>query len=388
MDLTIPEPGSTTARRVLSRALSGLVQEINSIDRAPGAGPAASTLGALARTLSNRAPGALASFLLRPTASALLRVRRTTSEAAAREALDAQLAALLAFELSLQGSLEGRVSVERPPQQLLSLSRRRAVRLPEGTRNATFEGTRIEARTAEGTSTISLASAETEPVYHTISSGVVLALADNNPLAMVEAHPDKEGNAIDLGGRTADVWARALETALGPIERHLPDLRGELELFAQQIVPVGWDEQRHLSASYQEAIGTVYLSLHPSTLTLTEAVIHEASHNKLNALFELDPVLENADQPLFSSPVRPDPRPLRGVLLALHAFLPVARLYEKMIEAGDSAVNASVRERYAAVRRMNRQAADVILPNARATPVGRQLLDELGRWTAHYDAVG
>ena len=40
-------------------------------------------------------------------------------------------------------------------------------------------------------------------------------------------------------------------------------------------VPVGWDEQRHLSASYQEAIGTVYLSLHPNPLTLAEALIHE-----------------------------------------------------------------------------------------------------------------
>src|SRR5258708_27261484 len=96
---------------------------------------------------------------------------------------------------------------------------------------------------------------------------------------------------------------------------------------------ISWDGVKHLSASYQEILGTIYLTLHPSQMTLTEALIHEFSHNKINALFEVDDVLENAWSPLYTSPVRPDPRPLHGVLLAVHAFLPVARLYEKMTEA-------------------------------------------------------
>ena len=44
-------------------------------------------------------------------------------------------------------------------------------------------------------------------------------------------------------------------------------------------------------------------------------------------------MLANADAPLYPSPVRPDPRPLRGVLMAVHAFLPVAGLYEAMTDA-------------------------------------------------------
>src|SRR6185503_20664745 len=92
-----------------------------------------------------------------------------------------------------------------------------------------------------------------------------------------------------------------------------------------------------LSASYQEAIGTIYMTLHPSLMTMTEALIHEFSHNKINALFEIDDVLENAWSPLYASPVRPDPRPLHGVLLAVHAFLPVARLYEALIQAREPA---------------------------------------------------
>ena len=40
---------------------------------------------------------------------------------------------------------------------------------------------------------------------------------------------------------------------------------------SRQVVPVGFFPDRHLSASYREAIGTLYLSLHPSPMTMVEA---------------------------------------------------------------------------------------------------------------------
>ena len=108
-----------------------------------------------------------------------------------------------------------------------------------------------------------------------------------------------------------------------------------MRLLMQLLLPVGFDRERHLSASYAEAIGAAYLSLHPDGMTMAEALIHEFSHNKINALARLEPLLENGDGARFGSPLRPDPRPLHGVLLAVHAFVPVARLYERMIEAAD-----------------------------------------------------
>jgi HEXXH motif-containing protein len=148
---------------------------------------------------------------------------------------------------------------------------------------------------------------------------------------------------------------------------------------------VGYDPERHLSASYQEAIGTIYLTLHPSRMTLAEALIHEFSHNKINALFELDDLLENAFSPLYTSPVRPDPRPLHGVLLAVHAFLPVARLYERMIaEGAPEAEDEAFVARFAQIRRINREGAELLLREGRPTAVGRVLLDEIRRWHEHY----
>jgi HEXXH motif-containing protein len=100
-------------------------------------------------------------------------------------------------------------------------------------------------------------------------------------------------------------------------------------------------------------------------------------------------VLENAWSPLYTSPVRPDPRPLHGVLLAVHAFLPVARLYERMLEAGDpEAQSPAFARRFAAIRKINREGAELVLDKGRPTAVGQGLFDEIRRWDAHYAKLG
>jgi HEXXH motif-containing protein len=176
-----------------------------------------------------------------------------------------------------------------------------------------------------------------------------------------------------------------LRESLALIGEHLPTLRGEIDLFIHQFVPVGYDDHKHLSASYQESIGTIYLTLHPNLMTMTEAIIHEFSHNKLNALFELDALLENAYWPLYTSPVRPDPRPLHGVVLAVHAFQPVARLYEAMIAAGHPwSKSPDFLRRFEQVKKVNREGAAVVLGNGRPTAVGKGLFDEMRRWDAHF----
>jgi len=159
-----------------------------------------------------------------------------------------------------------------------------------------------------------------------------LSLVDANPLAMREDHPDKTGNAVDLGGRPIAAWTAALSAAVELIRITLPTIHAELALTLQRIVPVGYDAERHLSASYREAPGLIYLTLHPSVLTLAEAIVHETQHGKLNVLSYFDPVLVNGRTTWTSSPVRPDLRPLSGVLLAVHAFVPVAAMHLRLAE--------------------------------------------------------
>lgn len=205
-----------------------------------------------------------------------------------------------------------------------------------------------------------------EPAFLPLREGGWLALADNNPLAMVEAHPDKEGNALSLGAAPAADWVAALDDARALVRDALPALADEHRVLLAAAVPVGGPMERSLSASYREALGVVYLSLHPSRAKLAEVLIHELQHTKLNLLTFTDPVLQNPDG-LHTSPVRPDPRPLWGVLLALHAFVPVATLYRHV---GDAA-------RLAEVEAGNREALAVLREHARPTEIGRVLIEGL-----------
>ena len=367
-DLTIPDPRSTTAREVLSQALRRLLRDALELPRSapPSARREAEALKSTLEIAAKTSPGALIAALRRPTVGTLVRCLRPSCglDEAARDGLYVELCATLRGDLALAGVRLPEGPPCRAPARVLSLLDRSAKDMRTG---------------------------DTSHPYHPIAPGVApdlwLALADNNPLAMEEAHPDKEGNAIDLGGHALDEWTRSIAASLDLVEAHLPDLAAEIRLYVQQIVPVGFFEERHLSASYQEAIGTIYMTLHPSLMTMTEALIHEFSHNKINALFELDDLLENAWSPLYTSPVRPDPRPLHGVLLAVHAFLPVARLYEKMIEAKHPlADREDFVARFAKIRRTNREGADVVLSHGRPTEIGRGVLDEIARWDRYYAA--
>jgi HEXXH motif-containing protein len=214
--------------------------------------------------------------------------------------------------------------------------------------------------------------------YHPIGEVTHFATVDQNPIAAFEAHPNKDGNAVDLGDRPETEWVDMLEEAFGLVATFLPPTHAEMRLALHEVIPVGWDETRHLSASYREAIGTMYLTLHPNVMTMTEAVVHEFQHNKINvASYDLA-FLENAFHPLYPSPVRPDPRPLWGILLAVHAFLPVAELYRRMRDAKHPLASQSGFEtRLSEIDLKNHEGMEMLRANARFTEAGAALFADL-----------
>jgi HEXXH motif-containing protein len=346
--------------------------------------------------LLRESPGAVASLLRHPHVSTLLRALRTASAGKAQP-LASELIAFISFDLAWCGALPTSITLQRCPRRLLSLAARVSVDLPAATTAVTFQNGKIlvhDPTGVHGVDLLSLGQGGTHPwlerPYRVVEGGILLALADNNPLSSIEAHPDKKTpNTVDLGGHEEQEWLASIREALGIIERYLPGQRADIDVVLQQIVPTGYDTEKHLSCSYQEDIGTIYMSLHPSPLIMAEAIIHEVSHNKLNALLELDPILQNARKELYASPIRPDPRPLHGVLLAVHAFMPVALLYETMLSA-PSAIepHQNLKERYAAVVRSNRAGMQVLAEHARPTRIGKGLLDELEAWETHFRGVG
>lgn len=230
----------------------------------------------------------------------------------------------------------------------------------------------IEVRSASG----ERLSVDGEVALHPIAGDVALATHDDNPIASLEGHPDKDGNALDLAGRPPTTWCAALAEALHLIEIGLPNLHTEIVSSLQRIVPVGFDDKRHQSASYREAPGLAYLSLHPSSLTLAEAIVHETQHGKLNTLTWFDPVLHNGQETWTSSPVRPDMRPLLGVMMAVHAFVPVAALHHNL-QALDHPEARNADARYEEALQKNTEGLETLRELARPTKLGRRVLDAL-----------
>src|SRR6185295_5026580 len=123
---------------------------------------------------------------------------------------------------------------------------------------------------------------------------------------------------------------------------------------------------------------TIYLTLHPSVMIMTEALIHEFQHNKFNVSAYGTEYLSNAFHPLYKSPIRPDPRPLWGILLAVHAFLPVAELYRRMRDGGHAwAERSDFERRMSELDLKNYEGMEMLRAHAQLTPAGQEMFAEL-----------
>lgn len=300
-------------------------------------------------------------------------------------ALRAAVPQLLAQLGSVRGALEEAVLWDVPVERLARPERGIAIRFDPPARGLLADPSGVEVRLANGARValddIDGATPQTTIVraFHPVpGTGAQLGLVDANPLAMLEEHPEKRGNAVDLGGRTPEAWLEALAAAIDLVRIALPTLHAELAWTLRRIVPVGFEPERHLSASYREAPGLVYLTLHPSTLTLAEAIVHETQHGKLNVLSWFDPLLANGRTTWTTSPVRPDVRPLSGVLLAVHAFVPVAALHRRLADLGHPiAASPEFAARRAQVLAGNERGLAIVRELGEPTPLGRQVLEAL-----------
>ncbi|MEZ4265666.1 MAG: HEXXH motif-containing putative peptide modification protein [Myxococcota bacterium] len=382
--LTLPSDGMVSTRRTALRFLKRMARDSLRLPPSLFAGglePARRALDAKIAWFGEHAPAALYGVLRRPQVHVLLTTALRAIEEGDADAARYRSRAF-AFQLLLELAADGRLGEPvpwdgAPPVAALSSpTRRMFIPLPDRVEGLTFRNGAVVLASGDG---ISLDS-EPSDRFVPVAPGMMLCLEDNNPISDFEAHPDKAGNQLDLGTAPASRWAESIEASLEVIGRIMPELRQEMDLVLQQFVPVGTDDERHLSASYREAIGTIYLTLHPRQMTMTEAVVHEYQHNKINALFHVDAVMENAWWPLFPSPVRPDPRPLHGVLLAAHAFVPVAEMYFRMIDVDAPEVKThGFQERLRQIVGKNQDAMHVLEANAVPTESGAQVLEEMGR---------
>jgi HEXXH motif-containing protein len=369
--LVLPAPGDS-ALKSLKKKLALLVLETLLV------GPSPQSLRHFVETIARSADrqklrAALERVDVMPPLLAL-RAGVVDPDSALADAVPALLAAL--------GRSSESFIWDAPVRCVIDPASRRLLRFDPPARGLLIDPSGIEARLADG-ARIELdapSGAHIERPFFELARhpGPLLSLVDTNPLAMLEEHPDKEGNALSLGAHPIEEWQHALAEALDLVFFALPDLHMEMLASLERIIPVGYEPEKHLSASYREAPGLVYLTLHPSPLTLAEAFIHETQHGKLNVLRWFDPLMTNADSAWTSSPVRPDMRPLSGVLLAVHAFVPVAALHLRLLER-DHPISRTepFATRRAEVLASNAEGLRTLEQMADPTPLGRKVLNAL-----------
>ena len=292
----------------------------------------------------------------------------------------------LLFQMSVAGVLPAQGIRWADSVESISFAQaHRAVAFQGVEQGLVFYSGKVEAPGADGVWDLNSEGLQSPPSWVSFISSFtpvagrsLLSTHDTNPLSDFEAHPDKDGNFVNLSDRDPLEWVASLRESLDRIQKGLPSLRQEMDLLMQQWIPVGFEPEIHLSASYQEAIGQAYLTLHPNNFTMMEAMVHEFQHNKVNALMHLDPLLENAFYPLYTSPVRPDPRPLHGILLAVHAFLPVAELYRQLRSQGlPELARPDLKRRLKTIVEGNHQGMEVLREHGKWTEVGARFFAQL-----------
>ncbi|MFE5401181.1 HEXXH motif domain-containing protein [Streptomyces sp. NPDC056580] len=81
------------------------------------------------------------------------------------------------------------------------------------------------------------------------------------------------------------------------------------------------------SGSDPEAFGGLLLTRPAQPVDLAVALVHEAQHSKLSALMDLVTLVRGGREETHYAPWRADPRPLRGMLHGVYAFLGVAAFW-------------------------------------------------------------
>jgi HEXXH motif-containing protein len=128
-------------------------------------------------------------------------------------------------------------------------------------------------------------------------------------------------------------WLNLLNSAWKWVEEQDTALTTEMKMILRAVVPVKRaDKHIHTSGSFKEAPGLIALSWDDDVPVLAEALVHEYHHQKLNALLNLDRLIEGPTfEAIYPSPWRKDARPLLGILHGVYTFQAVLRFWIKLL---------------------------------------------------------
>lgn len=134
---------------------------------------------------------------------------------------------------------------------------------------------------------------------------------------------------LQLQSIDQEKWAKTFKDAERILNLYIPEAIPYLQKHLKVIIPVA-AEQKNISLSSTPSFNGVFLASWVSSKYMAEAIIHEVSHDCLNKISLLDPLV-NDNKAGFYSPFRIDTRPASGVLHAAYSFVNVCHYLHRVM---------------------------------------------------------
>lgn len=199
---------------------------------------------------------------------------------------------------------------------------------------------------------------------------------------MMDTDPNLPFAVLPPPGDVAVPYRQRIATGLSLLEAGVPVLAEEIiTLVGEVVIAVGPDDAKAMTfdgASSFMLWGAILLNArgHNTVLEAAQALVHESGHNLLFGLCADGPLIENDDEPIYTSPLRTDPRPMDGIV---HATYVTARMHwavAQLLAAGvlDEAGTAEAEASLASHAEGFARGIDVVDQHARLTGRGQAIM--------------
>jgi len=119
----------------------------------------------------------------------------------------------------------------------------------------------------------------------------------------------------------------SIRSAVAILRRAAPAYWPWVRRVLRGVIPVGGSNLVIRSSSSSDRPGLIGISFPAPPIAIAEMLVHESSHQYFHLLSRLQQPDDGTDTTLYYSPVRRTGRPLRGILVAYHAFANVLLFY-------------------------------------------------------------
>ena len=228
---------------------------------------------------------------------------------------------------------------------------------------------------------------------HSNSNGTTITRIDDRPEREEERYRRMFLADLHVELPDDDLMAdcrRRFDDAFALLDAGFPEMAAEIrELLREIVVAAGPEDPKALTfdgASCYMLWGAILLNARgqKTVLDTAQALAHESGHNLLFGFSASGPLVENADDELFSSPLRKDPRPMDGVF---HASYVVARMHQtlsRLLASGvlDAEQTAAAQADLAAHTSNFAIGDAVVREGGRLTEVGRETIEAARQYMA------